>query len=1006
MNIITIILNKKKLAILTRIVIISRKEFSAITNYSMLVLVLTMVLSSISPDINAQATYQVSDLKGFNGGRFNMSPVVGSAHFSGSSVAKGDVNGDGIEDLIIGSEGYFLNSVTSGIVHVVFGDSSGSGNNKSLMNVNGTDGFLIVGENNGDVLGQSVSSGDINNDGIDDIIIGASGYDDEDSGIGATYVVYGKSSFSSTFDLSTLNGSTGFKIKGIAASDQSGFSLSSGDINNDGIDDVLIGATGVDSPSHNNSGASYVVYGKSSFASTFELSSIASDSTLGFAMIPSGSNVFSVGNAITTGDFNDDNIDDVLVGGYFTRNDDLENTGAAFVVFGSNSGISSEIDIATLDGTNGFALRGETLLGTAGESVASGDLNGDGISDMIIGSRTASPNSLSSAGETYVVFGKNTAYSATIDLSTLNGTSGFKLSGKSAGDNSGFTVTSGNFNNDGFDDLAIRALNTSEVYIIFGKSTFSSSFDLSTLDGDNGITITGFTASQLPNGSLGIVDFNGDGIDELILGDSNFNNFIGRTYIIYNSVNHTITGDEGFRMLSAPTNGAIFDELLGDFWTQGFTGADISSGTPNVWTWHQSTQVWTALTNQSSNTLAAGDGILWYAFSDDNGSTAGDAGFPKFINTNQFGGAGTRNSGDINPVSNLTDGDFYLMGNPYAAAIDWDRTQVVKTNLSNTIYVYDDANSTFQTWNGTAGNIEAGRVAPFQSFFIQANGGVGEITIGEGAIRTNKTVLLKSNIESESRVLKISATSESKKVDTWLSFQQGGELSRDNYDGLYLQPLGASYLRLGTIIDTEELLQINALPIDQQEELSFPLELTGNLDSTLATISFEGLEGFEGWELSLLDTESDESYPILGGVTLELVINKIVSKETIQPALPTPTPVKTKAVATRYRILIKPSTMVNNELNTILPTEIALDQNYPNPFNPSTTINFSVPEQGNVQLEVFDMVGRKVAQLLNEPKVAGTYSLNFDASQLASGLYIYRFQVGGKVLTKKMTLIK
>lgn len=89
-----------------------------------------------------------------------------------------------------------------------------------------------------------------------------------------------------------------------------------------------------------------------------------------------------------------------------------------------------------------------------------------------------------------------------------------------------------------------------------------------------------------------------------------------------------------------------------------------------------------------------------------------------------------------------------------------------------------------------------------------------------------------------------------------------------------------------------------------------------------------------------------------------------------------------------------------------VPSSYKLGQNYPNPFNPTTTINYELAEAGMVELEVFDMLGRKVAEVVNERKAAGTYTVSFDARKLSSGIYIYRLQANGKVLTKKMTLIK
>lgn len=88
------------------------------------------------------------------------------------------------------------------------------------------------------------------------------------------------------------------------------------------------------------------------------------------------------------------------------------------------------------------------------------------------------------------------------------------------------------------------------------------------------------------------------------------------------------------------------------------------------------------------------------------------------------------------------------------------------------------------------------------------------------------------------------------------------------------------------------------------------------------------------------------------------------------------------------------------------PSTFALGQNYPNPFNPSTTISYQVASPSDVSLEVFDVLGRKVTTLVNSRQTAGTYSVNFNASRLSSGVYFYRLQAGTFVATKKMLLVK
>ena len=98
--------------------------------------------------------------------------------------------------------------------------------------------------------------------------------------------------------------------------------------------------------------------------------------------------------------------------------------------------------------------------------------------------------------------------------------------------------------------------------------------------------------------------------------------------------------------------------------------------------------------------------------------------------------------------------------------------------------------------------------------------------------------------------------------------------------------------------------------------------------------------------------------------------------------------------------------VTDDNVGPSLPARFHLQQNYPNPFNPTTTIQYSISSMADVRLEVYNVIGQRVAVLVNQQQTSGQYSVNFDASSLASGLYFYRLQSGGQVLTNKMMLIK
>lgn len=100
------------------------------------------------------------------------------------------------------------------------------------------------------------------------------------------------------------------------------------------------------------------------------------------------------------------------------------------------------------------------------------------------------------------------------------------------------------------------------------------------------------------------------------------------------------------------------------------------------------------------------------------------------------------------------------------------------------------------------------------------------------------------------------------------------------------------------------------------------------------------------------------------------------------------------------------SLLVSNEDEGISPNKFQLNQNYPNPFNPTTSISYSLANSGKVTLEVFNILGEKIASLVNETQTTGTYEVQFNASKIPSGIYMYQLTSGDKVTVRRMTLIK
>jgi hypothetical protein len=474
-----------------------------------------------------QKTFDLTTLNGRNG--FSVSGSVQGDRLGYSVASTGDINGDGVSDLVLGA--YRVNS-NAGAAYVIFGMRNGYLGTFDLGTLSGSNGFTVPGIEPGVYhLGISVSAaGDINGDGVSDFVLGA------DDGYGTSYVIFGsRGGFQSVFNLMNLNGTNGFIVRGIALNGGLGGSVSTaGDVNGDGISDLVLGAYSVNS----YAGAAYVIFGqREQFPALFNLTNLNGINGFSVAGIAPNDLLGCVVN--TAGDINGDGISDLVLGAYNANTGLGGNGGAGYVIFGRREGFASFFNLSNINGTNGFAI-GSAASATLGGSISTvGDINGDGISDL--GLSDASLNS--GTGVSYIIFGNRQGFSSLFNLNKLNGSNGFAVPGVAARSYLGPVSSVGDISDDGIDDLVLGADGTANAanlvmgvaYVIFGNRVgFPSTFNLNNLNGTNGFIVPGIAV----NSSLGFSvsragDINGDGLNDLLLGAPGLNSDIGTAYIIF-----------------------------------------------------------------------------------------------------------------------------------------------------------------------------------------------------------------------------------------------------------------------------------------------------------------------------------------------------------------------------------------------------------------------------------------------------------------------------------------